>query len=135
MRSHRSLEGELTLDHRYSPGVPDEIAVRQGLTPGAGKGLFESATITCHRCQAVVVLNPNRSRERAYCKRHDHFLCDACAVELRATGEQCVTWLDTIEEFAKRLDAGKSTADVRVPLVDPKPQPQPEATTTSIIVP
>jgi predicted RNA-binding Zn-ribbon protein involved in translation (DUF1610 family) len=86
MSSKRSHEGYFATDHRGSPGVPDEIVVAQGLQPGAGKGLFESATFTCSHCEAVVIKNPDRSRERAWCKKCDHYICDNCGMALHQTG-------------------------------------------------
>lgn len=86
MHSKRNHEGYFLMDHRNSPGVPDEIVVAQGLDPCAGKRVFESATFTCSHCEAVIVKNPNRSRERAWCKKCDHYICDGCGAELHKTG-------------------------------------------------
>jgi hypothetical protein len=61
--------------------------VPQGMPPGSGHGVFESATFTCSHCEAVVVKNPNRSRERTWCKKCDHYICDACGAELARTGD------------------------------------------------
>lgn len=84
MPSLRIREGELTIDHRNSPGVDpgvlaaarasgkEFISVKEG-------GLFESATVTCVHCNVIVVLNPNRSRPRNYCRRCDQYICDGCA--------------------------------------------------------
>lgn len=74
------------MDHRGSPGVPDEIVQKDGLVSGAGHGLFESATFTCNHCEAVVVKNPDRSRERAWCKKCDHYICDGCGMTMHKTG-------------------------------------------------
>jgi hypothetical protein len=86
MNSKRSHEGYFCLDHTASPGLPDEVVVPQGLPPGAGKRLFESSTFTCSHCEVVVVKNPDRSRERAWCKHCDHYICDVCGSELHRTG-------------------------------------------------
>jgi uncharacterized paraquat-inducible protein A len=66
MFSKRSQEGWLMIDNRAS-----------------GEGMVESATITCSHCQTVVVLNPLRTRERGYCRKCDHYICDnpACHFE------------------------------------------------------
>lgn len=70
MRSRR--EGYLLIDHRASPGI------------GEGKlranSVFEAATNTCVHCQRIVVLNPDRTRDRARCSRCDRYICDQCAV-------------------------------------------------------
>jgi hypothetical protein len=76
--SKRKFEGCLIIDHRESPGLtPEQV---QGRGPVVGKGqLFESATSTCVHCQAIVILNPLRTRPRHYCAKCDDFICDACA--------------------------------------------------------
>ena len=86
--SKRSLEGALLIDNRHAP-PPDPIQVaafeaKHGPLAGAdNRTVFESATITCAHCQAIVVLNPNRSRARHYCSKCDSYVCDAptCVVE------------------------------------------------------
>ena len=85
MTSMRSREGWLYIDNRL--GAPlsatheAELAqLRQtgvhiaGAAPGT---VFESATITCSHCHVIVVLNPLRTRERGYCGRCHHYVCDA----------------------------------------------------------
>jgi len=63
--SKRSIEGYLTIDNSLAEGP-------------AGKR--EYATLTCSHCQQQVLKNPDRTRERAYCRRCDRYLCDACGV-------------------------------------------------------
>lgn len=87
VKSLRSLEGELTIDHRHSPGVPDALIKLAGLPLGAGRGIFETATYTCGHCQAQVVMNPERTRERGYCRRCQHVICDGCGVVMAQTLE------------------------------------------------
>lgn len=81
MKSKRLHEGELLIDHRNSPGVSEEFIRASGLDmPAVGAGqTYESATITCAHCQSIVVLNPNRSRERGWCRKCDAYMCDLCA--------------------------------------------------------
>jgi hypothetical protein len=87
MSSLRRHEGYLLIDLRNSPGVPTTMiraAAAAGHAPaGSGQGLFESATVTCAHCHAVVVLNPDRQRPRHYCARCDHYVCDhpQCATQ------------------------------------------------------
>lgn len=84
MASLKIHEGELTIDHRNSPGVPPEVlaaaraAGKEFISVGEGR-LFESGTVTCVHCNTLVVLNPNRSRPRNYCRRCDQYICDGCA--------------------------------------------------------
>lgn len=91
MLTKRSLEGYLLIDHSQSPGA--------GQVPAGRK--FESATVTCSHCHRIVVLNPDRSRERHHCRRCDHYICDWCA----AAGE-CQPMnktLDRLQEQASRI--------------------------------
>lgn len=76
MKSKRSHEGYLMIDHRACAGMPGQMP-----------RLFEAPTITCRHCQVVVILNPARTRERAYCTGCDHYLCDNCGAVRAITGE------------------------------------------------
>lgn len=80
MKSLARTEGYLLVDHRFSPGIPEDVARRIGYDPkqcGEGK-VFEAATLHCKHCLGTVVKNPNRVRERAYCAKCDSYICDAC---------------------------------------------------------
>ena len=86
--SIRSTEGYLIIDHRASPGLPADIYQRMGIKvpPGmkVGEGqLTEIATMTCCHCNAIVILNPQRTRDRSYCRSCDGYICDKpeCHVE------------------------------------------------------
>ena len=70
------------IDHSASPGVPDA----EGMPVRSGQGMFEAPTVTCNHCQTVVVVNPMRNRERAWCRKCDHYLCDKCGGILAQTG-------------------------------------------------
>jgi hypothetical protein len=86
------------MDHRATSAVPDELVIATGLPPGAGRGLFEAPTYTCKHCQSVVVMNPDRSRERAYCRGCDHLICDGCGAERSRTG-LCRTFDQKVDEY------------------------------------
>lgn len=82
-------EGYLMIDHRASPGIPEDVAAKLGLDPKfAGEGkLLEAATLTCSHCKVAVVKNPLRTRERENCpKCGNHYICDFCAWETRRPG-------------------------------------------------
>ena len=64
----------------------------------AGFGRFEADTYTCTHCQAVVVMNPERKRERYKCRGCSHHICDPCAV-LRTAGEPCKTYAQKLNEL------------------------------------
>jgi hypothetical protein len=78
----RKQMGELIVDHRASPGLPEDIARLAGYDPALcreGK-LYEAETMTCSHCKCVVVKSPFRIRERTYCaKCSGHYICDFCA--------------------------------------------------------
>ncbi len=102
MKTKRRHEGYLLVDHRNSPGVPDAQAIATGLPIGAGRGVFEAATYTCSHCQVVVVINPLRTRDREYCSKCDHYICDRCGAIKAATGE-CRTMQEVFDEADKAL--------------------------------
>lgn len=62
-------EGYYTIDHRSFNGK-----------------LQEMGTYTCSHCNKIVVLNPERIRNRAYCPKCDHNICDTCEDERVRTG-------------------------------------------------
>jgi hypothetical protein len=78
MLTRRSREGELMVDHRASPGLPDDFYAKIGLAGPSfnGRGLAEMPTMTCCHCNAVVVLNPQRTRERGHCWKCNDYVCD-----------------------------------------------------------
>ena len=92
MFNRRSLEGYLMIDHRESPGLDHPTM------PIGKETFFESATINCSHCERMVVLNPQRTRERAYCPKCDAYLCDACGAERVRTGV-CKPFKQVIDEF------------------------------------
>ncbi len=80
-------EGYLLIDHQFSPGLPEDLAIRHGFDPklvGEGKRL-EAATLTCAHCKTVVVKNLYRVRERNHCPGCSFkYVCDACALAMRS---------------------------------------------------
>ena len=80
MPSLKRHDGELTIDHRASPGLTAEEARLCGL-PGVqmGEGTCTGlATVSCSHCGGVWIVNPYRTRERPYCRACDHYICDGC---------------------------------------------------------
>jgi len=78
--SKKSQEGYLMVDHRFSPGINEEEARLSGFDPKlCGEGKFlEAATLTCKHCKCAVVKNPLRTRERPFCMKCHHYICDIC---------------------------------------------------------
>ncbi len=66
MPGERAREGYVLIDHRESPGVPGAL----GGQVGAGS-FFEAPTRTCRHCRSVTIINPDRVRERSYCRSCD----------------------------------------------------------------
>lgn len=89
MIGERTKEGYLMIDHRASPGLPEDVARANGLDPklcGEGK-LFEAASLTCSHCKCSVVKNPLRMRERHKCAKCGwHYICDFCAAAASQSG-------------------------------------------------
>lgn len=80
-------KGYLFVDHRASPGIPADKARAMGLEPslvGEGK-MMEADTLMCAHCNSPVIINPLRTRERAYCMEcGGKYICDLCnAARLR----------------------------------------------------
>ena len=90
----------MLIDHRESPGVPESLTHVDGkYFPHVGKSTtFESATVTCAHCNTVVILNPNRTRERGYCPKCDAYVCDnpGCSTDCRSF----IKLLDVMQEQA-----------------------------------
>ena len=107
MFSKRELEGYLLIDHRAGDGITAEMVkdialdISFPIVP-AGK-IFESATILCHGCERQIILNPDRSRARAYCPTHDHYLCDECEDRRVRTGK-CVAFKAFIYELFNQAE-------------------------------
>ena len=107
MSSKRRQEGWLMVDHRNSPGVPFNPALvgkPLPLTAPSGQ-ILESATVTCSHCNVVVVLNPLRTRERGYCAKCDHYVCDtlACTVSCKPLKQL----FDELEKLGGQLLKGE----------------------------
>ena len=82
--SQRSREGYLMIDHRASPGIgAADVAKFRSLgfnIPEVPEGTMrELGTKACAHCGGVVVLNPDRVRERGHCSKCFKYLCDPCA--------------------------------------------------------
>lgn len=99
--------GELTIDHRASPGLTEEQARRMGYDFGhdllrEGK-LFICDTIGCIHCGGVWKVNYARKRERHYCSYCGNYQCDACHAASREPDYVHYT----INELAEKCRGGK----------------------------
>ncbi len=82
MASHRRHEGYLLNDNRVSGGACVEVP-----------------TLTCSHCHGQMILNPLRTRERAYCQKCDHGICDRCALARKLNGGECLPLNAVIEKL------------------------------------
>lgn len=96
MKTLRSTEGYLLLDNRHAPPVDAETIRRSGKHVVVSGGVFESATYTCSHCNAIVVVNSTRTRERTWCRSCDHIICDSCSY--LAQTQACVPMARRLEE-------------------------------------
>ncbi len=84
--------GYYEIDHR---AAHDEL-------PKGTPRHFEADTYTCTHCNAVVVMNPARVRERTKCRGCSHHICDRCAAAL-AAGATCRTYAQFVAEAQERV--------------------------------
>lgn len=105
MSSKFAKEGYLLVDHRDSPGLTEEAVHRAGMPVGSGRGVFETATFTCTHCTTVVVMNPLRTRDRAYCSKCDRYICDGCGAAMAASGV-CRPFAQVVEEVQELASKG-----------------------------
>lgn len=123
-------EGYLLIDHTFSPGITPEQMHAAGLNPAMAVGADkkgEFATLTCGHCCDIVIVNPGRTRERAYCDRCPGYICDACGAAMAITGK-CVS-IDRLLDFVQ--DENAKTED-RGLIVSGLPDLSPLLTTVSI---
>jgi len=78
--------------------MPLETARNTGAMPVSRGMKFECATLTCSHCQQVLILNPDRTRERGYCPKCDHYVCDACEGIRVQSGGDCKTFKQIMDE-------------------------------------
>ena len=98
--SSRQLhEGYLMLDHRASPGLtPEEAKVLGYGESASGEKLYEAKTNHCSHCGTVVIMNPQRTRERAYCQACNKYICDNCGIAMRLPDYVHKTYIQLQEE-------------------------------------
>jgi len=117
--------GYLMIDNRAGGELP----------PGISSPFFEAATYTCTHCQSVVVMNPERKRERYKCTGCSHLLCDNCGAK-RAAGAPCKTWAQLIDEVANLEARGLDTSLVLpTELVEAPAQTTPVDNNSALIIP
>ena len=97
--------GYVMIDHRASPGLPEDMALALGYDPAhcrEGK-IYEQHTLGCNHCGAHVILNKDRQRARSYCSKCDRYICDYCE-DARHSPDYVHR---TIDELVDLLRSGK----------------------------
>lgn len=87
---------------------PTNLGYVQSDDRAAGGRNVEFNTYTCTHCCTVVVMNPDRRRERYKCRGCDHLICDNCGAA-RAAGAACKTFKQLVDEVltaAEKTSAG-----------------------------
>lgn len=117
--SKRELEGYVRIDHRDSPGFTPDQAMAAGrgfLCDQIGPGkLFEAPTYYCTHCQRTVIINPDRTRARAYCSKCDHDICDWCGAAAKAPGYVHRSWAEIKDEFLNAAAKNKPAPTLILP--------------------
>lgn len=78
-------KGYLFVDHRASPGLNEEQAIKLGYHPTQVKegALYEADTLRCNHCSTIFIINPLRTRERGHCFKCNSYICDGCLAASR----------------------------------------------------
>ncbi len=104
--------GYLMVDHRASPGLPEDIARWAGYDPKLvreGK-VYEVDTLFCSHCGACGVPNAARTRARASCLECDnhggHYICDGCDFLRMQPGYIHTPYKKIIDETLNRSTMG-----------------------------
>jgi hypothetical protein len=100
VRTKRSHEGYLLVDNSAGPGVDagtlaelERRAGKRATVAGVSEGrTFEAGILTCahkHCGQSQMIVNPLRTRDRAYCRKCDHYICDTCDLVRKLGDDSC----------------------------------------------
>lgn len=111
LKSLRHHAGYLEIDHRDSPGLTAaDVAHIPGAMPVAAGSVLERDVKQCSHCQRTIVLQPLRVRDRGYCPKCDHYVCDDCETIRVKTGAcvPAVQMFDAVQNrLATRVDRGE----------------------------
>lgn len=111
MSTLKQHAGYLVIDHTNSPGLtPADVAHVPNAVAVPGGKFLERDVLRCTHCERAIVLNPLRIRDRGYCPKCDHYVCDGCETIRVKTGE-CVPMRklvdqaqEVVEKFIKQPD-------------------------------
>lgn len=91
----------------------DQRNVEASLPPGTARHV-EYDTYTCSHCQTVVILNPDRKRDRYKCRGCQHHICDNCAAA-RIAGAPCKTFWQQADEVLEQAVRQPASGSIILP--------------------
>jgi hypothetical protein len=80
----------------------------------SGGELTELPTYTCNHCNRVVLMNPQRTRERGFCRACNSYLCDECNA-VRVQTMRCRTFEQHIDEVLTAAEQGREPPQILLP--------------------
>ncbi|WP_291988328.1 hypothetical protein [Luteitalea sp.] len=96
--------GYVIVDHTNSPGLSAaDVAHVPGQVAIPGGTVFERDMLSCSHCQATVLLNPARVRDRAVCPKCHAYICDRCETARVAAGGACVPFEAVLDRAGELL--------------------------------
>lgn len=105
MKSQRAQEGWLYFENRHAPAPDNSHPVFSG-------AVVECPTYTCSHCNRVVIMNPDRVRERAFCGKCSHRICDQCEAVRVASGGECKPFVQLLDEAEDRILKGQPVGEL-----------------------
>jgi hypothetical protein len=72
------------------------------------------ASYTCNHCNRVVMLNPQRTRDREWCSRCNRYICDGCGAVLAKTGE-CMPMAKLVAKVQRAAESNSALPKILVP--------------------
>jgi hypothetical protein len=105
MKTKRSAEGYLLIDHSASPGLTEAEAHRGGLPVYAGRGLYETSVVNCGHCQKGIIVHPLLMRDVPTCSKCDSYVCESCKLTAVVTGA-CIPFTRVVDETQERVARG-----------------------------
>jgi hypothetical protein len=71
-----------------------------------GSKRFQLVTYKCCGCEAMVIVRPERTRQRTWCAKCDAYMCDGCSLAFKITGVH-KPFKQIIDEFIDQAIKGK----------------------------
>lgn len=112
-------DGQLTIDHRNSPGLPPGFMAEFGFPDVTQGRVVQMKTLTCCHCGTIQIMNPLRTRDRNHCKKCDAYVCDnpQCILHCTPFAKQ----MDDLEKLIIHQEAQASIFTGFQPLINKGP--------------